>query len=221
MAKRRLFLAALLLILSLVCAARAAPVTWTFYQTSCTAAPESLASCGRIGESGPISTPPTPVGTLTLPGPISSGSAIYNHNGTPPVLTGDGNNFSLFFGFPPASMSALVLNPPTELSLDSTFYNVRWDETPDDLTDVLVNYENPFFSGSADVGEFGGEVGSDGEVGSCIMGECMITGFWSTSIPSVPEPSSLKFLVAGLFLLAPLALIHRLRGSRPTVARFR
>ena len=45
MAKRHLFLAALLLNLSLVCAARGAPVTWTFYETSCT--PPSVSRPGN------------------------------------------------------------------------------------------------------------------------------------------------------------------------------
>lgn len=214
MAKRHIFRAALILSFSMVGAARAAPVVWTFYQTGCTVDPGAAGYCGQPGERGPISTPPTPVGTLTLPSPDSSGSATYSTSTPPPVLTGDGNNFSLAFGFPLESGSGLILNPPTQLSLGVSYYIVDWTETNGDLTDIHVGYDIPDFSANASVGQSGGQVGSDTEIGSCVAGQCILTGYWS-STASVPGPSSLTSLLTGLLLLAPLAMVRRPRRPHP------
>jgi hypothetical protein len=213
---RRLFLALIFNIL-IVSFAHAAPVTWTFYETSCVVPPVGLpGACGGpappglpgSGVVGPIPTsPPLAVGTLTLPGPNSVGTAMYNPP-NPPVLSGDGDNFSLEFGFPVESDTGLFLNPPTKLGLYPiySYYDVSWDEFDGVLGYVQILYATgpDLLTGNADVGLDGGEVSSDGEVGACNNGTCDITGFWSSS--SVPEPSSLISMLAALIMLTGIVV---------------
>jgi hypothetical protein len=218
---RRIFLALVFNVL-IVSFAHADPVTWTFYETSCAVLTSSVGFCGNnFSERGPIPTsPPLAVATLTLPGPNSGGSADYDPFGPPPqpVLTGDGNNFSLAFGFPVASDTGLFLNPPTNLGLYPRYeyYDVSWGEFDGELGFVQIIYATGPEGLSGNAGGFnevgagffgldGGSVGSDGEVGACNIGECNITGYWSSG-GSVPEPSSLISMLAALIMLTGIAV---------------
>src|SRR5215471_165650 len=92
--------------------AHATPVTWTFFETSCTA-PAGAFSCpapaGLAGLGSQQITFPYALATLTLPGPTSSGSAVW-FGGTP-TYTGD--------TLPP-TLSWMVVPEPSALANQAT-----------------------------------------------------------------------------------------------------
>jgi len=181
-----------------------ATVVWTFYETGCT---------GCL----PMPPPPIAIATLTLSGPDSAGSAIWEpgtHAGipvaAPPMLFGDTTNFSLFF-----STAAIV--PPSYgynnfqcglvVFAHSVLcdYDISWSEQNGQLNAVAINLNsqdtqigNPRFQ---TFGLTGGSVATDGTIGNCTISQCQITGFWQNNL-QVPEPMSASLLLSGLLGLA-------------------
>src|SRR5215469_2417826 len=111
--------------------AHATPVTWTFFETSCTA-PSGAFACpapaGLAGLGSPQITFPYALATLTLPGPTSSGSAVWGGYGATPAYTGDTFDFVGGGHISPAFDGAIVNGPagPRE-------FHITWDETPGNL----------------------------------------------------------------------------------------
>jgi len=181
--------------------ARAEPVIWTFYETSCTPviSPGGAGanSCHGFSSFAPINTRLE----LALPGPNSSGYAMGSYN--PPFLyfTGDGDNFSLrtttFPGF--------YLSPPTDIP-DYSVFTIGWSEQNGKLTRIGIDYNDGtttlwgFEGNGSPFGLDGGFVGVDFSFGACGLGQCFVTGYWSSNLP---EPGSLC-LLSGLIMTAGL-----------------
>jgi hypothetical protein len=187
-------------------AAAAAPVTWSFYETS-------ILSCNSPNA---CILPPQPfvLLTLTLPGPTSTGTAVWQGTPFAPVYTGD--SFALVVPHI-SSMGPLTLtsafagaasNPGGLACQDSISpraicdFNISWFETAGNLTSVSINVDavNDNIGGFAGPGSFsltGGPLASDGTLGGCTFTQCVVGGFWQSDL-AVPEPISAILLLTGL-----------------------
>ena len=194
---------------ALVSQARAT-VTWSFFETGI--------SCFT----GICTLPPQPFvfATLTLPGPVSAGTAQWQGFLTPPpVYTGDDFILSIaFFRLTPAfngdqggSACSFSGGPLTICDFD-----ISWSATATGLA-ISINFDavNDNIGGLPDrpFGPFGGPVATDREnLGGCSInsGSCAITGFWLSDL-ALPEPSSASLAVAGLI---GAWLTRRLRATK-------
>jgi hypothetical protein len=180
-----------------------ATVTWSFFETgiSCFTGP----SC---------TLPPQPFvfATLTLPGPVSEGTALWRGFLTPPpVYTGDEFIFSVaFFRLSPAfngdqggSACGFSGGPMTICDFD-----ISWSATASELA-IRIFFDaindniggHNIGEGGQAFGRFGGAVATDRErLGGCniLNGTCELTGFWQSDLV-LPEPSSASLILAGLF----------------------
>jgi hypothetical protein len=185
--------------------ANAGPVTWSFYETS-------IDSCNSPNQ---CVLPPQPfvLMTLTLPGPASSGSAVWPGFDTSPVYTGD----SFALTVPLSFMGPFTLTPafagnvsnPGGLDCHDSInpravcdFNVSWSEAGGILTSVRISIDfvNDNIGGLAGHGAFGligGPLASDGTIGGCSFTQCTVDGFWQSDL-AVPEPISVVMLLSGL-----------------------
>ena len=170
-------------------------VTWSFFETgiSCFTGP----SC---------TLPPQPFvfATLTLPGPISEGTALWRGAGfSPPVYTGDEFVFSFDFGL-------YRLTPAfngdqggaacgfSVMRLTICDFDISWSATASELS-IAITFDAAFDA----IFRFRtnqGFVATDTEgLGGCTFnnGTCEITGFWQSDL-AVPEASSASLVLAGL-----------------------
>jgi hypothetical protein len=127
-----------------------------------------------------------------------------------PVYTGD--SFALFLPFdvPHGVLltPAFAGNPPCEESgIGLCDFDISWSETAGVLTAISISAEGPFdFIGGGQAndpgGRFGltgGPLGSDGTIGGCTFTpQCIVSGFWQSDLPAVPEPMSAVLLLTGL-----------------------
>jgi hypothetical protein len=186
--------------------ANAGPVTWSFYETS-------IDSCNSPNQ---CVLPPQPfvLMTLTLPGPTSSGTAVWNWVGGPstPVHTGD--SFALVL---PLSMGPVILTPgfagnasnPGGLDCHESIsgraicdFNISWSEAAGDLTSVNINVDAVYDSIGGlflhpSLGLAAGALASDFTIGGCTNTQCTVDGFWQSDL-AVPEPISVVMLLSGL-----------------------
>jgi hypothetical protein len=180
-------LLAAVLMTAIVSQARAT-VTWSFFETGC---------------SGVCTLPPQPhvFATLTLPSPISAGSASWPTGfpifpgDPPPVHTGDDFAFALS-ETPEVSISSANLFGPSSGPPAIRNYDISWAATPDSpeiRVDILTSS-----IAEAHLGVFGGRIATDFILGGCENSQCQITGFWQNDL-AVPEPSSASLVLAGLF----------------------
>jgi hypothetical protein len=184
-----------LLVIALGNQAGAAPVTWTFVETSCT--PLSFTGCQDLSL-------PQVVANLTLPD-INSGGSYSFQSGPPPMETGD-KDFSLNWG---GRLVPVPLGPGAGACVIGTGtcdVRVSFVSSPEDLS-IRIDYLISTSAGTDTINLIDGvgSVSSDGRMPGC--GEftsCSITGFWE--LVGVPEPSSLVDLgiavtFCGLLLL--------------------
>jgi hypothetical protein len=185
-------IALILLASALPLPARAAPVEWDFFATSC--------SSYAVRGCDPTQKYPALLATLTLSGPDSSGSASYG--GGTPILTGDPFAFDLVAaGGLAAGLSKISTDHP--LGFSSRWpaaiigYGLAWSESDGVLTSLGLS-----FSTEQDTldrfGLEGGFVGTDDRlVGCTFAGSCEITGYWvDASLVTAPEPGGLALLAS-------------------------
>jgi hypothetical protein len=192
---------------------QAAPVTWDFIATSC-------AGNGCVA----AQTYPVELATLALPGPDSSGSAIWNGTGTTPVYSGSGFSLDWFGRRPPLTDSyspPVSQQQPPPANGECFFavficsFNLSWSESGGQLDAVGLNVTG--FSddlsgnavGNGPFGLAGGYVASDdtyygaGDAfAGCAAGQCQIAGYWidpvTGEVGSVAEPGMLGVMLVGL-----------------------
>jgi hypothetical protein len=182
--------------------ARAAPVTWSFFETGI--------SCQF---SGSCSLPPQPFvfATLTLPGPTSSGSGFWQGPGTtPPVYTGDSflfrttNGFGVSSGFVPSGEFFPRCEGGTNGICD---FDISWSDIEGHLVhlaitlDTQTNNIGGAILGHAPFGLNGGLIATDNtNLGGCSIAQCEITGFWQSDLLPVFEPGSSGLLFSGILV---------------------
>ena len=178
-------------------AAYATPVTWSFFETAIT-------SCNSLSRFSCVLLPqPFILMTLTLPGPTSSGTAIWRGVGSQPVYTGDNLILRVPFRGGPLT-PAFVGDPMFGCSglLTICDFNISWSETAGNLTSVSINIDAfsdtiGGFAGPPSFGLTGGPLASDGTLGGCTFTQCTVTGYWRSDL-AVPEPMSAVLLITGL-----------------------
>lgn len=202
-----------------------ATVTWSFIET------------GAVCFNGECTIPPPVVpfvfATLTLPGPISQGTALWDGvSGPPPVYTGD----DFILSIPPIRLTSAFNGDQGGLSCASGFggpqiicdFRISWSGTASDLA-ISISLDGaldnigslpggPPFGGP--FGSFGGAVATDrGMLGGCSFadGRCQIIGFWQNGL-AVPEPSSASLILTGL-LGSWLGKRQRRRCGKPKQER--
>jgi hypothetical protein len=200
--------------------AHATPVTWSFYETAIT-------SCNSPLPFGCV-LPPQPFVfmTLTLPGPTSTGTAIWQGSPSLPVYTGDSFALSLPFksnrftnpltpAFAGAASNDGGLACPDNNVGSSALcdFNISWAENAGVLTAISINIDAiddniGGFAGHGPFGLTGGPLATDFTLGGCGFTQCIIAGFWQSDLTAVPEPMSAVLLIIG-FLGACLALRSR------------
>jgi hypothetical protein len=202
-------------------AADASPVTWSFYETGIT-------SCNSPSAFSCV-LPPQPfvLMTLTLPGPTSTGTAIWQGSPSLPVYTGD--SFALPLPFLRRPLTPAFAGAASNIGgrdcLDSGVgsgalcdFNISWAESADVLTAISINVDaiDDSIGGMApERGSFGltgGPLASDFILGGCSNTQCTVAGFWQSDLAaSIPEPMSAVLLITGL-LGTCLASRSRLSG---------
>ena len=189
-------------------AADASPVTWSFYETGIT-------SCNSPSAFSCV-LPPQPfvLMTLTLPGPTSTGTAIWQGSPSLPVYTGDSFALPLpFLTLHPATLTPAFAGAASNIGgrdcLDNFVgsgalcdFNISWAESAGVLTAISINVDaiDDSIGGMAERGSFGltgGPLASDFILGGCSSTQCMVSGFWQSDL-AVPEPMSAVLLITGL-----------------------
>jgi hypothetical protein len=172
-----------------------ATVTWSFFETgiSCLSGP-------------PCTLPPQPFvfATLTLPGPMSQGTARWGGFLPPPVYTGDEFAFSFDFGLYRLTPAFNGDQGGSECGISVTRlticdFDISWSATASELS-VAITF-HAAFDAIFRFRENGGFVATDTEfLGGCTFSnvDCEVTGFWQSDLV-VPEPSSAALVLAGLF----------------------
>ena len=168
-----------------------ATVIWRFFETGISCFLPSTCSL-----------PPQPfvLATLTLPGPISSGTAEWRGTGTQPVYTGDEFSFDIGFLVRPLSPAFNGDQGGTSCQMGGgrptiCDFDISWSSSADALAigiDVNAVFDN------ISLGSVGGRIATDASLGGCENSQCQIAGFWQNDL-AVPEPSSASLILAGLF----------------------
>jgi hypothetical protein len=203
----------------------AAPVIWDFVATGCTSN-QQFANSLFVEGCDPRQTYPVVLATLTLTGPDSSGSAIFNGGFGPAIYTGD--SFALDFSLNYQSITPAFVQNPTpfgecEVPHQICSFDLSWSESVGqlDAISIAVNAFNDAFGGlpGKPFGLAGGDVASDnvyigagGAFAGCVVATCTLSGFWTNaSLVTAPEPGSLA-------LLASAFGIWGLTGRRRVIA---
>jgi hypothetical protein len=177
-----------------------ATVTFDFYETAVTSC-RPLATCFQPMQ-------PFPVLSITLSDPTETGSAVWsgptsfiNSIYTPPVVTDPGFVFHDLF----SPLDQLKIAAPDfgagpascPFGLCSAFargYRISWDEMDGRLDAVSIAFAAQ--NDEVFLGLTGGTIGSDGIIGTCGNGSCVVAGFWQNV--AVPEPGSATLLLSAL-----------------------
>lgn len=197
-------IAASALAYGLALAAHADPVTWTFYETSCTA-PPGAAACPAIDpRNGHQDTLPFLVATLTLPDATSSGSAFWDGGfQTPAVFTGDNFSFLLTGSF--SVTPEFIVGSPGHDPGAITQFDIEWVETSDSLSATIFQRSLGFIAGidtnSPLAPQSGTWVAGLPYFGGCLNALCETTGTWVETSAAVPEPPSVALLFVGWAIL--------------------
>lgn len=202
-------------VFALLTAARveAAPITWDFVATGCTS--NGQFQSGLVFEGCvPTQAYPAVLATLTLTGPGSSGSAVWNGSGSPSYV---GDDFSLDFSSRYAPLTpAFAGNPPfgyCQAPTNICAFDLSWSESAGQLVALSLNVDgynddfggSPNFTQGPPFGLTGGIVASDdtydgvagGGFAGCNASQCRITGYWvNDMLLTAPEPGSFSLLAS-------------------------
>jgi hypothetical protein len=196
---KRVTFALLAAVLTMVIANQArATVTWSFFETGI--------SCFS-GLSCTLPPQPFVLMTLTLPGPISQGTAHWfgrDARDPPPVYTGDDFIFSFDFGL--YRLTPAFNGDQGGFACGSSIarlticdFDISWSAAASELS-IAITFD-AVFDNIFRFRNNRGFVATDTEgLGGCTInnGSCEITGFWQSNL-AVPEPSSATLVLAGLF----------------------
>ena len=184
-----------------------ATVVWDFNATSCTL------SYGTNGCS-PTQQYPALLATLTLPGPDSSGSAVWtgglDSQVFPPVYTGDaftldwngnGRYPQISSNFPQNVRGGGGPLHTCSSGDDICDFNVSWTEIAGQLTAIYITIDG--FNDALDVVYDTATIASNDTYSAlgfsgCSQSNCTIIGFWVDSPATVPEPGTLALLTGAL-----------------------
>jgi hypothetical protein len=192
---------------------RAAPVEWDFIATDCTS---YYGGC-LAGQHYPVT-----LATLTLPGPDSSGTAVFEGilNARPATYTGD--SFVLEWSDRPALTPAFVQNnePYGECEHlgDICQFDLSWSEHAGQLDAPRLNVygiEDSFLGRLGDATVASDYIYRSGNFAGCdYASQCQIFGFWvNDALVTAPEPGALA-LLASAFGVWGLAGRHANRNER-------
>jgi hypothetical protein len=192
----------------------AAPVTWDFIATGCT-----YGNC-LSGQHYPVT-----LATLTLPGPDSSGTAVFGGWGPgstyPARYTGD--SFVLEWSdWRPLTPAFTQNNEPfgeCEGPPEICQFNLSWSEHAGqlDALNLYVNGEQDTFSAWLDHATVASDyIYRSGNFAGCdYASQCQISGFWvNDALVTAPEPGSLA-LLAGAFGVWRLIGLRCTRLTKP------
>ena len=152
--------------------ADAAPVTWSFYETSC-----------KTIQSGADCTPPQPfvLATLTLPDATSVESALWQGSlSAPPVYNGDGIAFSvLHAGLFPTLTPAFNGSSQCDGGDMLCDFDLSWPSPGGQLAAVSITvdafHDSIGYATTGPLGLTGGSIASDNTLGGCQGTQCRIT----------------------------------------------
>ncbi len=196
----RTFLAAAVLVAS----ATAAQATFIFdFTETAIVARGTCAYCSV----GPITPTPLPL-SFTVSDP--TGSARYSEHedaritSDPPVVSDPDFAFTTSAGILPGPLT--ISGPGFGAGLLGISYDFEWTTLEGQLTALSLVFHVAGTSTAIGLpgdafGLTGGLVGSDGSIGGCADGSCIIAGFWTATVPPdtpVPEPASLVILAGAL-----------------------
>jgi hypothetical protein len=172
----------------------AAPVTWEFIATGC--APGGGCVSGQAY--------PVTLATFTLPGPDSSGSALFGGFGPtatyPATYTGDSFTFDYSSSEPPLTPAFTQNNEPfgeCEHHGEICQFALSWSETAGhlDALHLYVNAFNDSFLGTlGDATVASDNIYFSGAFAGCEGPPCQISGHWVDA--RLPEPASLVLLAS-------------------------
>jgi PEP-CTERM motif len=182
----------------------AAPVEWDFIATGCTSFYGGCIS----GQHYPVT-----LATFTLPGPDSSGTAVFNGiaSASPATYTGDSFVLDFSSNYHPLTPAFTQNNEPfgeCEHHGEICQFDLSWSEVAGQLTTLrlFVDAINDSLEGIGH-GAFdlsGGEVASDniyfgagGAFAGCEGPPCQISGYWvNDALVTAPEPGTLALLAS-------------------------
>ena len=180
-----------------------ATVTFDFYETGVVSCAADTCTEGSL---------PALLLRMTLSDPTESGSAFYGGPGfgaPPPPQVSDPNFGLVVLTGATALEGGLRIEAPNFGVFPDTCclsYNISWDEVGRQLDSISFSLSTDL-DALRGIGLTGGTIGSDGLIGTCVDGSCVITGAWVR----VPEPGSATMLLSALF---GFGLVRRRRGTR-------
>lgn len=175
-----------------------AGVSGTFYETACfeqtpLGPPCPTDSSGSFFDSGPL---PAALGQFSSSDSNGTYSFVENLS-FPPVITGD-PDFLFTWG------GGIFRAPPNHIPcfnpgfVDECRWDITWSSSLAAGLSIIVDFKGAE-NANINIGNVGGMIGSDAGMPGCgFFAECVISGFW---VSSVSEPSPLTGILPALLVV--------------------